>query len=206
MIKTEHFVVGIISTNCYLLEDEATGKIAVIDPGDESEELYQAIDSRGGKLDYLLLTHGHYDHIIGAAALCRRYHPIVCACKDEMQLLQSGMYNRSSVHNIRVNSFNVDRLLSDGDVIELGESKILFVHTPGHTAGSGCYIVDNMIFSGDTIFCESVGRTDLPTGNTADIMRSVRRIRDMEGDYYIFPGHMMPSTLEHERKYNPYMR
>lgn len=206
MIQTDCYVVGTNDTNCYLIEDKATGELAVIDPGDTCPELVAEIDRRGGKLSYILLTHGHYDHVLNVAALCARYHPTVCVCEDEMELLQKGLYNLSSVHNIRLNSFVVDRMLHDGDTIMLGESEIHFLHTPGHTAGSGCYLVDDCIFSGDTIFCESIGRTDLPTSIPRAMMRSVQRIRDLEGDYAVYPGHDMFSTLEHERRYNPYMR
>ena len=206
MIHMTHYVVGMIETNCYLIEDAATGALAVIDPGDECSALYDEIDRRGGELSYVLLTHGHYDHILGAAALCRRYHPVVCACEAEMEVLQKGLYNLTSVHNIRLNAFTVDRLLHDGDVIELGESRITFLHTPGHTAGSGCYLVDDCLFSGDTLFCESVGRTDFPTSSFAAMERSIDRLRRLEGDYRVYPGHEMFSTLEHERKFNPFMR
>lgn len=206
MIKIDYFVVGPIATNCYLIEDEATGALAVIDPGDRSDDLLFEIDRRGGKLDYILLTHGHYDHVMNVAALCAEYHPAVCVCEDEMELLQKGLYNRSSVHNIRLNSFTVDRMLHDGDHISLGESDILFLHTPGHTAGSGCYIVDDCIFSGDTIFCESVGRTDFPTSSPRAMQRSVERIKNLDGDYAMYPGHEMFTTLSHERRFNPFMR
>ena len=206
MIKIQCYVVGMIATNCYLLEDEATGALAVIDPGDHSDELIAELDRRGGKLDYILLTHGHYDHVIGVAELCDRYHPRVCAAGAEMELLQKGLYNLSSVHNIRINSFTVDRLLNDGDIIRLGETEIKFINTPGHTAGSGCYIADDCIFTGDTIFCESVGRTDFPTSSMRSMMKSVERIKNLEGDYAIYPGHNMFTTLEHERKYNPFMQ
>ena len=205
MIKISHFIVGMIATNCYLLEDEAAGALAVIDPGDECRELYSEIDKRGGKLDYVLLTHGHFDHILGVAELCRRYHPTVCACGFEREVLQKGLYNLTSVHNIRLNSFVVDRFLVDGDIVELGESRIRFIHTPGHTAGSGCYIVDEHIFTGDTIFCESVGRTDFPTSSPKAMLDSAKRIKNLDGDYYIYPGHDCFTTLGHERKYNPYM-
>lgn len=206
MIQIYHYIVGMIATNCYLLEDQATGALAVIDPGDECPALYEQIDKMGGKLDYVLLTHGHYDHILGVAALCERYHPTVCACEDEMPVLQNGLFNRTSVHNIRLNSFVVDRLLKDGDTIQLGDSELTFIHTPGHTVGSGCYLVDDLMFSGDTIFCESVGRTDFETSSPRAMKKSVERIKNFDVNYTIFPGHNMFTTLEHERKYNPFMQ
>ena len=205
MIKITHYTVGMIDTNCYLIEDAATGALAVIDPGDVCLALYEEIDRRSGALAYVLLTHGHYDHILGVAELCRRYQPTVCACEDEREVLQKGLYNLTSVHNIRLNAFTVDRFLHDGDVIELGESRITFLHTPGHTAGSGCYLVDDCLFSGDTLFCESIGRTDFPTSSFAQMKRSIVRLRDLDGDYAVYPGHEMFSTLEHERKFNPFM-
>ena len=206
MIKITCFVIGMIATNCYLIEDEATGKMAVIDPADQSEKLTEAIDARGGRLSYILLTHGHYDHIMGAAALCERYHPVVCASEKELMLIGEPSYNLSGNHGLTVRPFTVDRPLKDGDTVMLGESMIRFMLTPGHTMGSGCYIVDDCIFSGDTLFCTSVGRTDFPTSSMRDMMRSVKRLRDLEGSYDVYPGHDIFTTLDRERKYNPYMR
>ena len=204
LIKT--LPVGQLETNCYVVTDEASLDCAVIDPGDESNLILDYLEENRLHCQAIFLTHGHYDHVIGAAELCDRYHPVVCAAEEEMELLQSGICNRSSVHNIRINAFTVDRLLHDGDVIELGESRITFILTPGHTAGSGCYIVGDSIFSGDTIFCESIGRTDFETSSPRDMVKSVARIKALEGDYAIYPGHGMFSTLDHERKYNPFMQ
>ena len=206
MIKIICFVIGMIGTNCYLIEDEATGEMAVIDPADLSDELIKAIDERGGKLSYILLTHGHYDHITGAAELCERYHPTVCACETEVKLIAEPALNLSQNHGLTIAPFTVDRPLKDGDTVMLGESEIRFIQTPGHTAGSGCYIVDDCIFSGDTLFCTSVGRTDFPTSSMRDMMQSVARLKNLEGDYNVYPGHDMFTTLDRERKNNPFMQ
>ena len=205
MIKIDYVTVGMIETNCYLREDEATGTRAVIDPGDHSDALIAELDRRGGALDYILLTHGHYDHILGAAELVERYHPTVCASEKELALIGEPSWNLSKNHGLTIKPFTVDRALKDGETIDFGESTITFLLTPGHTMGSGCYLVDDAIFSGDTLFCTGIGRTDFPTSSMQDMMQSIRRLRDLEGDYRVYPGHDMFSTLNQERKYNPYM-
>lgn len=206
MIRIDYVTVGMIETNCYLIEDEATGARAVIDPGDHSDALIAELDRRGGTLDYILLTHGHYDHILGAAELVERYHPTVCASEKELPLIGEPSWNLSKNHGLTIKPFTVDRALKDGETIAFGESTITFLLTPGHTMGSGCYLVDDAIFSGDTLFCTGVGRTDFPTSSMQDMMQSIRRLRDLEGDYRVYPGHDMFSTLSQERKYNPYMQ
>ena len=100
MIKIDYDVVGMIGTNCYLIEDEASGALAVIDPGDHSDAVISEIDRRGGKLDYILLTHGHYDHVLGVAELCERYHPTVCAAQKELLLISEPSYNLSKKHGL----------------------------------------------------------------------------------------------------------
>lgn len=206
MIKITCYVVGMIGTNCYLIEDEATGELAVIDPADHCDELLKAIGDRGGELRYLLLTHGHYDHITGAAELCRRYHPTVCASEKEVAVIAEPGWNLSKKHGLTIEAFTVDKPLKDGETFRLGETEIRFLLTPGHTMGSGCYLIDDCLFSGDTLFCTSVGRTDFPTSSMRDMMRSVARLRDLEGNYDVYPGHDIFTTLDRERKYNPFMQ
>jgi len=206
MMNITCFVVGMIGTNVYLIEDEATGKLAVIDPADHCDELIKQIDDKGGKLDYILLTHGHYDHIMGAAELCEKYHPTVCASRMELSVIKEPSYNLSKPHGLTIAPFTVDRALEDGDTVKLGETELRFMLTPGHTMGSGCYIADDCIFSGDTLFCTSVGRTDFPTSSMSDMMQSVERLKNLDGNYNVYPGHDMFTTLDRERKYNPFMR
>lgn len=205
MIKVDTFVVGELDTNCYLVEDVDTKKLLVVDPGERSDELIAEIEKRGGKLEYILLTHGHFDHITFVKQLSDLFPCDICVCEDELKLISRGLYNLSVIRNFSVEQFEVTKKLSDGDTLDFGNSKIKFIHTPGHTAGGGCYIIDDNIFSGDTLFCESIGRSDFPTSNSLDIIRSVKMLSQLPGDYTIYTGHGEKTNLSHERKYNPYM-
>lgn len=203
MITVQTFVTGDLATNTYLIKDSSASCLAVIDPGDNSAELISAIEQNGGELQYILLTHGHFDHIGFVNDLCTRYSPKVAVSKKELELINSPVSNLSVYHTKPIDNINTDLELSDGDVIKLGDTDIKFIETPGHTKGSGCYIADNFIFSGDTLFCESFGRTDFATGSFSDISASIRRLLSLDGEYTVYTGHGVPTTLSHERKFNP---
>ena len=207
MIDITTYNVTMILTNCYLLTDRDTGEMAVVDPGDRSEKLIEKINANGGKLTYVLLTHGHFDHIGYAKQLADLYGAkIVCGKKTD-KFLSDNSLNLSIYHDEIENiaPFKGDILLDDNESFKLGNTQITYITTPGHTDGCGCYIFDNNIITGDTIFCESYGRTDFPTSSITDLMASCKKIKDLEGDYNICPGHGLCSTLSHERIYNPLM-
>ncbi len=207
MIDLSFLVLGMLQNNTYILKSKESGEIAVIDPSAKSDELFDAIDSNGGNLKYILLTHGHFDHVGGVKSLKDRYSDAkVCLSKDEMKLLRDDSLNGAKIHRLKFDEFDVDVELSDGDIIMLGDDKIKFITTPGHTAGSGCYITGDWLFSGDTLFCQSIGRTDFPTSNHGDMMKSLKKLKDLDGEYAVYPGHDIFSTLDAERKYNPYMK
>lgn len=206
MITVKTLVLGDIYTNTYILKDESSGKLAVVDPACESELLFNAVDELGADLQYVLLTHGHFDHIGGVASLLEKYSPQVVIGELELTLLNTPSLNGSAWHNLHIDKIDVDLILKDNDTFMFGDTEIKYISTPGHTAGSGCYIVDDMIFSGDTLFCQSIGRTDFPTSSGRDMMLSLMRLNDLKGDYIVYPGHDVSTTLENERKYNPYMR
>lgn len=208
MIDIKVFPVTYLSTNCYLLTDKETGKMAVVDPGARSDKLIKEIEASSSELEYIFLTHGHYDHIGYARQLSESFGAKVVIGALASDFLSSGMLNLSDHHRdiCTIEPFSADILLKDGDRIQLGNTEFLYITTPGHTCGCGCYIADDNIFCGDTLFCESYGRTDLITGNAEQMTASLKKLKDLDGNYNVYPGHGQFSTLDHERKYNPLMR
>lgn len=206
MITVKTLVLGDIYTNTYILKDEKSGKLAVVDPACESDMLLESIESLGSDLEYILLTHGHFDHIGGVASILEKFSPQVVIGEKELTLLNAPSLNLSQWHNLHIDRIDVGLKLKDNDIFMLGDTKIKYIETPGHTCGSGCYIADDKIFSGDTLFCQSIGRTDFPTSNGREMMLSLMKLKDLLGDYTVYPGHDVSTTLDNERKYNPCMR
>ena len=201
MISIKSVQVGTLQTNCYLLTDSATGSLAVVDPGEYTPQLENV------KPDYILLTHGHYDHIAGVDKLIAQSGAKLVIGKKDAPMLSSARLNLSSHFSAQpLAALTPDITLCDGDKLMLGETEITYIETPGHTAGSGCYIFDDCIISGDTLFWCSIGRTDFETGSMTDMLRSLAKLRALDGDYRVFPGHGPATTLEYERRRNPYMR
>ena len=198
--------VGPLYVNCYVVQDEGTGRAAIIDPGGVSEELLEQIDRIGtDKIDYILLTHFHFDHILGAARLhIKTGAPVAIHRLEEKGLDDPALNGLDGFGFSSSATIKADMTYDEGDTFVVGDLTLRVMHTPGHTVGSSCFVCENAIFSGDTLFCESVGRTDLPTGNQRDILRSVNRLCQMDGDYDVYPGHDCKTTLSHERAHNPY--
>ena len=191
--------VGPIGTNCYILEDEETRKLAVIDPGDEAERILEALKEDGGEVAYILLTHGHYDHTTGVPDL----HAALPEAK--VYIHQSDANGAGS--QLFPLATQVDDLLlyDEGDTLTLGGLTINVMHTPGHSPGSVVLQVGNVLFTGDTLFAGSCGRTDLRGGSYEQILQSLKRLGQLEGNYHVCPGHDRTSTLEAERQYNPFL-
>ena len=199
-MRVQILPVGPLGTNCYFLLDEAQGALAVIDPGDQGEALAREIRNQGLAPKYILLTHGHYDHTTGVPALKAAF--------PQAQVYIHPADANGAGSQLFPLAGQVDglRLYDEGDTLPLGGLTIHVLHTPGHSPGSVTLQVEDVLFTGDTLFAGSCGRTDLAGGSYAQIMGSLARLGALEGDFHVCPGHDVTSTLERERRGNPYLR
>lgn len=195
--------IGSIGTNCYVIAD-AQGTAAIIDCDGNTAPLYRYIEENHLQPTHILLTHGHFDHIGAVEEVKAKYGCQVYAAKEEMRVLADPSINfsASTGHTI---SITPDVCVTEGDVITVGDLKFTVLLTPGHTEGSICFMIEDCIFSGDTLFQGSCGRTDFPTGDWQTILQSLKRLRDLPGNYHVYPGHGPATTLDIERRMNPYM-
>ena len=199
-MKVKVLCVGPIGTNCYILEDEETGLAAVIDPGDEADKILKALREDDVTVEYILLTHGHYDHTTAVPDL----HKALPQAKIYIHRADAnGAGNQLFPLAGQVEGL---RYYDEGDELKLGTLTIQVLHTPGHSKGSVTLKVADVLFCGDTLFAGSCGRTDFAGGSYAEIMDSLKRLGELEGDFYVCPGHDITSTLERERRSNPFLR
>ena len=198
-MKVKLLRVGPIGTNCYILEDDQTNLAAVIDPGDEPELIQEALEKEGVEVRYLLLTHGHYDHTTAVPALHRVYP------QADIYIHQADANGAGSTLFPLASEVDDLKLYDEGDVIRLGDHEIQVLHTPGHSPGSVTLKVEDVLFTGDTLFAGSCGRTDLRGGSYEQIMQSPKRLGELKGDFHVCPGHEATSTLERERRSNPFL-
>ena len=198
-MKVKLLRVGPIGTNCYILEDDQTNLAAVIDPGDEPELIQEALEKEGVEVRYLLLTHGHYDHTTAVSALHRVYP------QADIYIHQADANGAGSTLFPLAGEVDDLKLYDEGDVIRLGDHEIQVLHTPGHSPGSVTLKVEDVLFTGDTLFAGSCGRTDLRGGSYEQIMQSLKRLGELKGDFHVCPGHEATSTLERERRSNPFL-
>ena len=196
MLKIDSMELGIYFVNCYLIREEQSKSCVVVDPGGHPNKVLKYLEDKGLTLEAILLTHGHFDHVGAVKELAETTGCKVYLHSDDLTLPEN--YTAGPLYY----THNYD----EGDVLELAGLTIRVMHTPGHTEGSVCLVVDDVIFSGDTLFCHSCGRTDLPGGDPEAIMTSLARLKAMEGDYRVLPGHNRATTLAVEREYNPFMK
>lgn len=206
-LKIETYVLGPVMTNCYFAINEDTKETVIIDPADKADVLKQKIDKEALKPVAVLLTHGHFDHILAASELADSFHIPIYASKEEKELLETPSLNLSVTLGKNI-SLTPTVLLNDKDIIKLVGTEVNIIHTPGHTGGGICYLFkeSKVLFSGDTLFEGTVGRADLPTGNLNTLLDSVnRKLMTLPDDITVFPGHGESTTIGHERNTNPYV-
>ena len=205
MLKVISMVTGPLGTNTYIFHDDSSADCVIIDPAS-----YERVDAylKDAKLKptHILLTHGHFDHILAVAALQREYGTNVCIHEAEAEALSSDKINLAAFVGTSVEKCTADSVLHDGDMLNLADVEVRVMHTPGHSLGSVCYILESekVIFSGDTLFYMSVGRTDLYRSSQQDLEYSILyKLYRLHGDYQVLPGHGEPTSLEYERTHNP---
>lgn len=194
---------GSMDNNCYLIVDEQSNKSALIDCSESGEKMRRLIGDT--QLEFILLTHGHYDHIGGVSDIKRDYGAKVVISSEDEMMLSSSRASLAAFVGAPQNNTSADITVTDGDVIRLDDIEIKVIATPGHTRGSVCYLADNALFTGDTLFYCSCGRTDFPGGSSQDMLHSLHMLATIDGDKTVYTGHNQLSTLAFERKNNPYM-
>ena len=207
-MKIEKFVTVIISTNCYIVTNEETKETVIVDPANLSKAMIGYIEEEELVIKAILLTHAHFDHIMGIDKVIDRYGEMpVYVEESDLELLHTPSMNESTVYTNGY-SYPGGDVIHDGDVLHLIGEDFRVIHTPGHTQGGVCYYVEKegVLFSGDTVFYGSVGRTDFPGGSTADIVRSLHKLVDsLPEETEVFPGHDASTTIGYEKRYNPFV-
>ena len=194
-MELKTFPIGSLQTNCYMAWAEGSDSCILIDPGYEPELLLEQVRLQRKTLEAILLTHGHFDHVGGVKPIAAETGCKVYISAEEIK--QPLRYS---------DGLHYTHTVAEGDILHLAGLELKVLHTPGHTPGCVCYLCGDTLFSGDTLFAGTCGRTDLPGGDFKAIQSSLRRLAALEGDLKVLPGHGMASSLDLERRYNPYMQ
>lgn len=206
-MKIEKFVLGSLGTNSYLIINEETKEVAIVDPATCPEYVVSHVKSNGYTPKAIFLTHGHFDHVMGIEGWVKEFAIPVYLHEHEGEILSNPSLNLSAVFG---NSYSYDKVqgLRDGEEIIIAGYKFRAIHTPGHTAGGCCYYCEeeSVLISGDTLFCRSVGRSDFPTGSMGTLVRSIKeKLFCLPDDTMVYPGHNELTCIADEKMYNPFI-
>lgn len=203
----EKIEVGVMGVNCYVVGDK--NEAIVIDPGASFEKISSYLDKKNIKVKYILLTHCHFDHILAANELKKYTNALIVMSEKENENIKNPSISMTDRFARNFEGLYADTVVSDGDVLKSGEYKFKIIETPGHTSGGICLYCERekLLFSGDTLFYQSIGRCDFPTGNFDTLISSIKtKLLTLPGDTHVFPGHEAETTIENEINYNPYLR
>ena len=196
MLQIHTLPLGSYQTNCYIIHEKSSPSCCIIDPGYHPEVILEKVSDLGLTVEAILLTHCHFDHVGAVKQIAAETDCDVFLCAEDLSM--PPMFTAGKPY--------YTKSYAEGDTISLAGLTISVLHTPGHTPGSVCLLIENSLFSGDTLFAGSCGRTDLPGGSWATILKSLHRLRELELDLEIYPGHGQSTTLAEEKLYNPYLR
>lgn len=207
-LAIKHMIVGPVATNCYLVENTQTKEALVVDPGDSADRIAGVIREEGVNPVAILLTHGHFDHAMAAGELAEEFQIPIYAHEKERETLETPDINLSLSMLGKPLVFHADRYVKDGEELTLAGFQIRAIYTPGHTIGGVCYYLEQekALFSGDTLFQESIGRTDFPTGSALVLVRSIQeKLMQLPDDTQVYTGHEGMTSIGVERRYNPFL-
>lgn len=190
---------GVYDVNCYIVVDEATKEAVIMDPGGDADLISRMIESLGAKPKMILLTHGHFDHVGGVVDLKNMYKIPSYINEGDQKLMD----NKTQIFEVSVPA---DKFVNDGDVLTFGTKEIKCIATPGHSPGGMCYLIEEHLFTGDTLFNSSVGRSDLPCGNFNELIGNIKnKLVPLGDNIAVYPGHGPSSTIKYERLRNPFL-
>lgn len=200
-MKMKRIPAGIYDANCYIIWDEQSKEGIVMDPGGEEKTLIKAVKDENIKVKYILLTHSHADHTGAALKLKEEFKAPLCVNEEDYKMSVKGEEMYGNIEG------EVDQYIKQGDIFKVGNMKIECIHTPGHTPGGVCFLIGNYIFTGDTLFSGSIGRTDFPGGSFEAIIKNIKeKLMILDNEIKVFPGHGLESSIGNEKMYNPFLK
>jgi glyoxylase-like metal-dependent hydrolase (beta-lactamase superfamily II) len=202
-----NLVVGALEVNCYIIGDNKKNEWAIIDPGGDAEKILKIIKRKNARVKFIINTHGHPDHTGANTKIKQETNAPLYIHKSDVTL-GSGVFNQlARLTGIKGSPFKPDHFLNDGDTLSLGDIVLRIIHTPGHTQGGVCLFFDKILFSGDTLFAGSIGRTDLPGGSLTALLSSIKeKLFSLPDDIIVYPGHGPQTTLGEEKSSNPFVK